>query len=141
VEDDRDQVQVSVDHDTVDQVLQALGQKGKLQYRSAAPLRKIIGGRFSGSLEQVLSRILVGFDFVVRYDPQGVEIFVYGESGATSIPLHKGVSPGPQAASPEPTSQVAERTPAGADLVPRNVAPAAPRHYDAQAASRLPISH
>jgi hypothetical protein len=141
VEGDGDQVQLRVDHDTVGQVLQALGQKGKLQYRSAAPLRKVIGGRFSGSLGQVLPRILVGFDFVVRYDPHGVEIFVYGESDATPSPQGKGGSPAPQADSHQPASQVAEETPVGPDLVPRNVAPAAPSQHDAPAASRLPLSH
>jgi hypothetical protein len=141
VEGDRDQVQISVDHDTVGQVLHALGQKGKLQYRSAAPLRKVIRGRFSGSLGQVLSRILAGFDFVVHYDPEGVEIFVYGESGATAIPLQKGASPGLQAASARPASQVAEQTSVGAGLVPKNVAPVAPSQYDVPGASRLPTSH
>jgi hypothetical protein len=86
VDGDRDQMQVSVDNDTVATVLQALGQKGNLHYRSSLPLNKVIGGSFSGSLEHVLSRVLVGFDFVVHYNPQGVEIFVYGESGATSVP-------------------------------------------------------
>jgi hypothetical protein len=74
-------MQVRVDNDTVAHVLEALGQNGDLHYGSAAPLNKVIGGSYSGSLGQVLSRVLVGFDFVVHYNPQGVEVFVYEASG------------------------------------------------------------
>ena len=86
VEGDRDEMQVRVENDTVGHVLEVLGQNVSLRYRSAAPLNKVIGGRFSGSLEQVLPRVLAGYDFVVRYNLQGVEIFVVGESGAAPIP-------------------------------------------------------
>jgi len=79
-------MQVRVENDTVGHVLEALGQNVSLHYRSAAPLNKIIGGSFSGSLGQVLFRILVGYDFVIRHDPEGVEIFVFGESSTAPIP-------------------------------------------------------
>ena len=51
VDGDRDQMRVSVDNDTVGRALQALGQKEKLQFHSATPLNKVIGGSFSGSLD------------------------------------------------------------------------------------------
>ena len=82
----RDEMQVRVENDTVGHVLEALGQNGNLHYRSATPLSKVIDGSFSGSLGQVLFRILGGYDFVIRHDPEGVEIFVFGESGAAPIP-------------------------------------------------------
>jgi hypothetical protein len=74
-------MQVRVENDTVGHVLEALGQTGNLRYGSAAPLEKVIDGSYSGSLGHVLSRILVGFDFVVHYNPRGVEVFVYEASG------------------------------------------------------------
>lgn len=122
VDGDREQMQVTVDNDTVDQALQALGQKGNLHYRSTAPLNKVIGGSFSGSLGHVLSRILVGFDFVVRYDPQGVEIFVYGESGATAIPPPRVEPSSPR---PRPASPMPARATVGLNAAPRNSAPQA----------------
>ena len=79
-------MQVRVENDTVGHVLEALGQNVSLHYRSAAPLNKVIGGSFSGSLEQVLSRVLAGYDFVVRYNMQAVEILVVGKSGAAPVP-------------------------------------------------------
>ena len=96
VDGGRDTMQVRVENDTVGHVLEALGQNVSLHYRSTAPLNKVIGGRFSGSLEQVLSRVLAGYDFIVRYNGQDVELFVVGESGAAPVP------PPPTEASPQP---------------------------------------
>jgi hypothetical protein len=120
VDGDRDQTRVSVDNDTVGRALEALGQKENLQYHSAAPLNKVIGGSFSGSLGHVLSRILVGFDFVVHYSPQGVEIFVYGESGGTATPPAAWADASPR---PRPAWRAAQRAAVGLNAAPRNAAP------------------
>jgi hypothetical protein len=120
VDGDRDQMRVTVDNDTVGRALEALGQKGNLQYHSATPLNKVIGGSFSGSLGHVLSRILVGFDFVVRYNPQGVEIFVYGESGATAIPQAPRTDASPR---PRPASRMPAQAAVGLHVAPGNATP------------------
>jgi hypothetical protein len=125
VEGDRDQMQVTVDSDSVDQVLEALGQKENLHYRSTAPLNKVIDGSFSGSLGHVLSRILVGFDFVVRYNPQGIEIFVYEESGETPVPPQALVVDSPR---PRPPSRVPGRAAVGPNVGPRPVVPHTASH-------------
>ena len=96
VDGGRDEMHVRVENDTVGHVLETLGQNVSLHYRSAAPLNKVIGGSFSGSLEQVLSRVLAGYDFAVRYNLQDVEIFVVGKSGVAPIP------PPPVENSPQP---------------------------------------
>jgi hypothetical protein len=96
VDGGRDVMRVRVENDTVGHVLEALGQNVSLHYRSTAPLNEVIGGSFSGSLEHVLSRVLSGHDFVVRYNMQGVELFVVGKSGAAPIP------PPPMEDSPQP---------------------------------------
>ncbi len=97
----RDEMQVRVENDTVGHVLEALGRNGNLHNRSATPLNKVIDGSFSGSLGQVLFRILDGYDFVIRHDPEGVEVFVFGESGTTPIPLPP-IEPTPEQTSPRP---------------------------------------
>jgi hypothetical protein len=118
VDGGRDEMQVRVENDTVGHVLEALGQNVSLHYRSAAPLNKVIGGSFSGSLEQVLSRVLAGYDFVVRYNMQGVELLVVGKSGAAPIPPPTvEESPQPQTA-PTDTDQDAPNV---------NAAPTPPR--------------
>jgi hypothetical protein len=133
VDGDHDQMQVSVDNDTVATVLQALGRKGNLHYRSSLPLNKVIGGNFSGSLGHVLSRVLVGFDFVVHYNPQGVEIFVYGESGATSVPPPEEEADSPR---PRPTSRMTAHASLGANPAPKR-SPLAPRQYYAPPAPKI----
>jgi hypothetical protein len=136
VDGDRDQIQVSVDNDTVGNVLQALGQTGNLHYRTNLPLNKIIGGSFSGSLGHVVSRVLVGFDFVVHYNPQGVEILVYGESGATSVPPPQVEPYSPR---PRPSRMTAQAAMA-ANLAPRFVAPHALSQYSAPPAPGNPTN-
>jgi hypothetical protein len=123
VDGERDRMQVSVDNDTVANVLQALEEKGNLRCRSSLPLNKVIGGSFSGSLGQVLSRVLVGFDFVVRYNPQGVEVVVYGESGAKYVPPPREEAYAPR---PRPGSRTAAKESPGSKR-----APLAPPQYNA----------
>jgi hypothetical protein len=133
VDGGRDDMQVRVENDSVDHVLEALSQKGNLHYRSTRPLNKVIGGSFSGSLAQVVSRILVGFDFVVRYSPPRVEIFVFGESGeAPSQAPPTEASPTAQTASP-----VAEQAAVSITFAPRYMRHA-PTQYDVWTASRIP---
>jgi hypothetical protein len=122
VDGDSGQMRVSVDNDTVGRALEALAQKENLQYHSATPLNKVIGGSFSGSLGHVLSRILVGFDFVVRYSPQGVEIFVYGESGGKAVPPVPLIDDSPR---PRPAWPPLQRAAVGLNAAPRNAAPRA----------------
>ena len=102
----RDEMQVRVENDTVGHVLEALGQNGNLHSRSATPLNKVIDGSFSGSLEHVLLRILDGYNFVIRRNPQGVEVFVFGESGAAPIAPAPAAGPIPPAPiEPTPTAE------------------------------------
>jgi hypothetical protein len=102
IDGDRDEVQVRVENDTVGQVLEALSRNGNLRNRSATPLNKIIDGSFSGSLGQVLFRILDGYDFVIRHDPESVEVFVFGESGAAPMAPPPLTEPTPEQNSPRP---------------------------------------
>ncbi len=136
VDGGRDEMQVRVENDTVGHVLEALGQNVSLRYRSAAPVDRVIGGRFSGSLAQVLSRVLAGYDFVVRYDLQGVEIFVVRENGAAPTP------PPPTEASSQPqtASTVADLDAQSQGLALRFAARRAPTQYDLWTASRIPTS-
>ncbi len=117
-------MRISVESGTLGQVLDALRQKGNLRFRSAVPLNHVIGGSFSGSLAQILSRILVGFDFVVVYNQKGVEIIVYGESGAKPI---FSLNEAPQQGKPP---NVAEPSAPGVSLAARLPLPLTPSQYD-----------
>ena len=93
VDGGRDEMQVRVENDTVGHVLEALGHTVSLHCRSAAPLNKVIGGSFSGSLEQVLSRVLAGYDFVVRYNLRAVEILVVEKAARRPSRLRRWRTP------------------------------------------------
>jgi hypothetical protein len=134
VQRDHDEIRVSVDNDTVGHVLEALAQSGNLRYRSGALLDKVIGGDFSGSWGQVLSGILVGFDFAVAYRPESMEIVVFGESGAKpGAPPPTDVSPQPQTATP-----VSEKVAPGVSLAPTRLLPRAPTEYDLATSNLAP---
>jgi hypothetical protein len=129
-----DDMHVKVENDTVGHVLETLSRNENLHFRSATPLNKVIGGSFSGSLGQVLSRILIGFDFVVRYSSQGVEVFVFRESGAAPIPSQPiEASPTAETASPAPNTAAV-----GINPSPRYGARHAPSQYDLSTAARIP---
>jgi hypothetical protein len=131
----RDEIRVSVENDTVGHVLETLSKTVNLRYRSTTPLNKVIGGRFSGSLGHVLSLVLAGYDFVVVYNAQGVEIFVVAESGAKPIPPPHVDAPQPQTA-----SKAAEKATPGISLAPRLLLPRGPSEYD-MATSHLLMRH
>jgi hypothetical protein len=126
-------MRLKVENDTVGHVLEILSQNGKLRYRSTAPLNKVIGGSFSGSLGQVLSRILIGFDFVVRYSSKGVEVFVFRESDAAPI-----ASPAIEASPTDDASPAPNAAAVDVNSSPRHGARHAPSQYDLSTASRIP---
>jgi hypothetical protein len=131
---DHDEIRVSVENDTVGNVLQALAQNGDFHYRAKGSLDKVIGGNFSGSWGQVLSGILVGFDFAVVYRPESVEIVVFGESGAQAgAPAPTEASPQPQTAPP-----AAKRVEPRASLAPRHLVPRAPSESDMATSNLAP---
>ncbi len=118
VDGGRHEMHVNVTNDTVGHVLEALSEKGTLRFRSTAPLDKVIGGSFSGTLGQVVSQVLTGFDFVIVDKPQSVEIVVFEESGAKPISPSDVASAQPQMA-PPPTEKAAPVSPTTRDLPPR----------------------
>ena len=73
-----DAVRVDAHDAAVDEVMAVLGKSFGLRYRSPASLSRRITGTFEGSLQQVVTRLLSGYDFVMKTDPSGVEVWVYG---------------------------------------------------------------
>ena len=62
----------------VEEVLDALGASFGLRFRSTAPLNRRVTGIYVGSLQRVVSRLLNGYDFVMKTDARSVEVAVYG---------------------------------------------------------------
>jgi hypothetical protein len=67
-------VVVEAQNATVEEILVALTDTFKVEFRSAANLDKRITGTYQGTLQQAVSHILQGYDFVVKSGQAGLEI-------------------------------------------------------------------
>jgi hypothetical protein len=90
-------VRVSTSQDTIADVLSALGAAFKLRYRTAVPLNATISLTYSGSLRQVIARILDGYNYLVNVDQETTEVIVLGSRGQIAIP---STTPSVKAAAP-----------------------------------------
>jgi hypothetical protein len=75
-------VRVSTSRDTISDVLSALAATFNVQYRTAIPLNTAAEATYSGSLRQVLSRLLDGYSYTIKADDSKTsEIVVFGTRG------------------------------------------------------------
>jgi hypothetical protein len=79
-------VHVSTSQDTIADVLSALGAAFKLRYRTAVPLNATAVPAYSGSVRQVIARLLDGYNYLMRIDQETIEISVFGSRGQVAIP-------------------------------------------------------
>ena len=88
-------LRVSAGGDTLSDVLSAFGTPLQVKYRTAVPLNAEINGAYSGSLSQVMYRLLDGYNYVIKKDQGLTEIIVFGKRGEDVVvpkaPLVKGV--------------------------------------------------
>lgn len=56
-----------------------------LRYRAAVPLNKSIDKAFSGPLTKAIAWTLREFNYVLKTDNDGVEIFVLGDEGTSPV--------------------------------------------------------
>lgn len=86
-------MRVSASQDTIADVLSALGAAFKVRYRTAVPLGEAAGSTYSGSVRQVIARLLDGYNYLLKVDQESIEVIVLGGSGLAAMP-----SPAPKAA-------------------------------------------
>jgi hypothetical protein len=77
-----DAVSVNAQNASVEEILVALANAFDVQFRSSADLEKRLTGTYQGSLQQVVTRVLAGYDFFVKSGEKGLEITLLG-SGKT----------------------------------------------------------
>jgi hypothetical protein len=92
VDGDSAAVLLTVDEAPVSEVLAALSTKFGFLYTSTAELDRTIGGLYSGTVQQVLERVLDGCDYVVSFSGDKIELKVLGLSGTAA----RSLSPSPQ---------------------------------------------
>jgi hypothetical protein len=103
-------VVVEIQDATVEEILLALSDAFKFQFRSTANLNKRLNGTYQGTLQQAVSHILKGYDFVIKSGEAGLEVTLL--SSENSAPLNGFRNPAPM---------VGSRT-----LTPMTVSPPAP---------------
>jgi hypothetical protein len=88
-------LRVTADRAAISDVLSAFAGKFNLTYRTSIPLDAAADGAYAGSFGQVISRLLTGYNYVVKKDGEATEITVFGRRGEVVIP-----PPAPKAAPP-----------------------------------------
>jgi len=96
VEGRSDAVRLSAEDASVNEVLAALSARFNLTYTPAPELDRAVAGVYSGTLQQVLARILDGYDYVANFSVN--ELKVLGRSGSIARPSDVPPLPGPATA-------------------------------------------
>ena len=82
---------LSIDaHDTtLQEVVVKLSATFGIRFRSSADLSRPVDGSYQGSLREVITRLLDGYDFFVRRSGDVTEVVIVGSSGksATAAPV------------------------------------------------------
>lgn len=85
VEGDLSALRVTTSGDALSDVLSAVGVRLPVKYRTSVPLNAEIKGAYSGSLSQVVSRLLDGYNYVIKQDRELTEIIVLGKRGEAAV--------------------------------------------------------
>lgn len=76
---------VTASGDSLSDVLSAVGAAFAVKYRSSVPLDGEISGAYSGSLSQVVARLLDGYNYLIKRDQERTEIVVLGRRGEAAV--------------------------------------------------------
>jgi hypothetical protein len=80
VQGNAETVQLDVHHKTIGNVLSALAVN--FNNRSSGALNEELNGRYAGSLERVLSRVLGGYDFVIKRENSKLSVTIFSQHRA-----------------------------------------------------------
>jgi hypothetical protein len=79
-------VRITTSQDAIADVLSAVATTFNVRYRTAIPLDAAASATYSGSFGQVISRLLDGYNYVIKTDLETTEIVVFGRHGEVAIP-------------------------------------------------------
>ena len=85
VDGDLRTMQLHANGDSLADVLARLDTLFAIKCRSAVPLTAEISGSYSGSLSQVMARLLDGYNYVIKIDREVTEIVVLGRAGEVAV--------------------------------------------------------
>jgi hypothetical protein len=82
-------IRIVTSQESISKILSAVAEGLTVRYRSEVPLDDLVGGTYSGSLSEVVSRLLSGYNYVIKYDAGTVEIVVLGRRGAPVVTVQR----------------------------------------------------
>ena len=91
-------VRVTTGRDAIADVLSAFAAAFNVRYRTSVALDATANAFYAGSLGQVISRLLEGYNYVIKRDRETIEIVVLGRRGEVTVP--------PQAAKAAPAKGI-----------------------------------
>lgn len=78
---------------TIADVLSALNAAFDMSYRSSIVLDEEINGTYAGSLRRVISRVLDGYNYVIKQDDAKLAVIILGRRGERAVPVAMPVDP------------------------------------------------
>ena len=85
VEGDAGAVRLRASHAPVAEALSALRAAFNVQYRASIYLDRQVHGIYSGPLDQMIARVLAGYNYYVVKNDGGIEVVVFGTPGKTAV--------------------------------------------------------
>jgi hypothetical protein len=108
-------VVVEAQNATVEEILVSLTDAFKVEFRSAANLDKRLTGTYQGTLQEAVSHILKGYDFVTKSGQAGLEITLLGAGKPVAV---LGTRPATKSADAAPAALPTASATADNHLVP-----------------------
>jgi hypothetical protein len=78
-------VRIDASQASVSQVLAAVGSAFNIRTRTSTSLDSPINGTYTGSLSEVMSRVLDGYNYVVKNQDGSIEITIFGRRGTQPV--------------------------------------------------------
>jgi hypothetical protein len=78
-------VSVEAKDASVEEILVALTDAFDVHFRSSANLDKRLTGTYEGTLQQVVTRLLRGYNFVMKSGEQGIEVTLLGTGKTVAV--------------------------------------------------------
>jgi hypothetical protein len=95
VSGDATAVQLHATQSNVAEVLSALATAYGLRVKTSRGLDKPVGGTFTGSLAQIVSRMLEGYNYFIRHRANEIEVTVLGQSDRAAAVARPRPPPNP----------------------------------------------
>lgn len=97
-----DAMQLLAEDASLSEVLAALAARFNLNYEPTPELDQQVDGTYSGTVQQVLVRILDGYDYVANFSSDGIEVKVWGRSQTIPYSRSNATASPPASINPVP---------------------------------------